>query len=97
MRFRNPGVEHTFLRETLERSLNFVRVYLIAGIGLYLCFGVLDLIVGSDSLLALWAHPLRHGVPDPARHFVLTFFPVFIRYAQPALMRRCSPRASASS
>ena len=85
LRFRNPGVEQTFVRETLEQSINFVRVYLIAGTCLYICFGVLDMIVGGDLLPALWT--IRYGVVCPILLgiFTLTFFPLFYRVAQPAL------------
>jgi two-component system, cell cycle sensor histidine kinase PleC len=85
LRFRNPAVEQTFIRETLEQSINFVRVYLIAGTCLYICFGVLDTIVGGDLLPAMWT--IRYGVVCPILLgiFALTFFPLFFRVAQPAL------------
>jgi len=85
LRFRNAAVEQTFIRETLRQSLNFVRSYLIAGTGLYICFGVLDWIVGGDTLPALWA--IRYAVVCPILLgiFALTFFPVFLRVSQPAL------------
>ncbi len=85
VRFRNPHVEQTFVRETLERAINFVRIYLIAGIGLYLCFGVLDYIVGGESLAALWT--IRYGFVCPVllSIFAITFTPIFFRFAQPLL------------
>jgi two-component system, cell cycle sensor histidine kinase PleC len=86
MRFRNSQVEQTFIRETLEKSLNFVRSYLVAGTGLYVCFGVLDYIVGGDKTQVLWA--IRYGIVCPILMgiFALTFFPVFLRFAQPVLV-----------
>jgi hypothetical protein len=85
MRFRNRAVEQTFVRETLAQSLNFVRAYFVAGTGLYLCFGALDWLVGGSALPVLWA--IRYGVVCPILMgiFALTFFPVFLRVAQPLL------------
>ena len=85
LRFRNAAVEQIFLRETLAQSINFVRSYLIAGIGLYV-FGVLDFIVGGDMLPALWA--IRYGgvCPILLGIFGLTFLKSFVRFAQPALI-----------
>ena len=86
LRFRNAAVEQIFLRETLAQWINFVRSYLIAGIGLYVCFGVLDFIVGGDMLPALWA--IRYGgvCPILLGIFGLTFLKSFVRFAQPALI-----------
>lgn len=82
VRFRNPAVEQTFIRETLAASLNFVRSYLVAGTGLYVCFGLLDYIVGADKTQLLWA--IRYGIVCPMIMgiFAITFFPVFLRHAQ---------------
>jgi len=63
LRFRNPAFEQKFIRETLAASLNFVRSYLIAGTGLYICFGLLDWFVGGDQTITLWA--IRYGVVVP--------------------------------
>jgi signal transduction histidine kinase len=85
LRFRDPEVEHVFLRDTLIQSINFIRAYLIAGIGLYIAFGVLDAVVGGAARNSMLL--IRYGIVSPITLsiFALTFFPVFYRVAQPAL------------
>src|SRR5262245_56092540 len=85
LRFRDPAVEAVFLSDTLRSSINFIRAYLIAGTGLYMCFGLLDYVVGGTSVNALWL--IRYGVVVPILlcMFTLTFFPVFFRLAQQTL------------
>jgi signal transduction histidine kinase len=85
LRFRDPAVEAVFLRDTLVKSINFIRAYLIAGTCLYMAFGILDIVVGGRSLPSLLT--IRYGIIVPifCVIFTLTFFPLFFRIAQAAL------------
>lgn len=64
LNFRNPEVERIFERETLQQSLKVIRLYLTAGILLYVSFGGLDLIVSKQALLGVFA--IRYGFVCPA-------------------------------
>jgi signal transduction histidine kinase len=85
LRFRDSGVETTFLHDTLRQSINFIRAYLIAGTCLYMFFGILDSVVGGAALKSMFL--IRYGmvVPILLSILALTFFPLFFRIAQPAL------------
>jgi two-component system cell cycle sensor histidine kinase PleC len=85
LRFRDRDIERTFERETLQRSLGVIRVYVIAGTLLYLVFGALDSIVGGHAAHTLLI--IRYGFVCPIllAVSVLSFFPVFTRIGQYAL------------
>jgi signal transduction histidine kinase len=83
--FIDPAIEREFQRETVPRSMNFIRAYLIAGTTLYMLFGILDSIVGGGALPSLLLIRFGIVVPILLGIFVLTFFPLFNRVAQPAL------------
>jgi signal transduction histidine kinase len=85
LRFHDREVERTFERETLQRSLGVIRLYVIAGVLLYLAFGALDSVVGGDSAWVLLT--IRYGFVCPILLTVsiLSFFPIFSRIGQFAL------------
>jgi len=85
LRFRDRNVERAFERETLQRSLGIIRLYVMAGVLLYLVFGALDKIVGGDSANTLLV--IRYGIVCPILLAVsiLSFFPIFTRIGQYAL------------
>jgi signal transduction histidine kinase len=85
LRFRDRDVERTFERDTLQRSLGVIRVYVIAGVLLYLVFGALDRAVGGNAAHTLLV--IRYGFVCPIllAVSVLSFFPVFTRIGQYAL------------
>ncbi|MGH6889570.1 MAG: ATP-binding protein [Rhizomicrobium sp.] len=85
LRFRDRSVERTFQRDTLQNSLNVIRAYVIAGVLLYFAFGLLDVMVGGQSVRTLLI--IRYGLVCPLllAVCVLSFFPVFIRIGQIAL------------
>jgi signal transduction histidine kinase len=85
LRFRDADIESVFERDTLQRSIMFVRAYLIAGTCLYGMFGILDSVVGGEWAWTMLA--IRYGVVVPILLgiFALTFFPLFFRISQPAL------------
>ncbi|HEX4078351.1 MAG TPA: HAMP domain-containing sensor histidine kinase [Rhizomicrobium sp.] len=82
LRFRNPDVERAFERETLQRSLNVIRLYVAAGSLLYASFGILDAIVCKQEIIALFA--IRYGFVCSVLIgvLVLTFTPYFERIGQ---------------
>ena len=83
--FRDPGVEEVFTRQTFRDALNFIRAYLLAGTGLYISFGLLDLIAGGDATSHILA--IRYGVvcPTLVAIFGLTYWRGFFRIGQAAL------------
>src|SRR5580765_5163921 len=85
LRFRDPAVERIFLDDTIRRSINFIRAYLIAAVCLYASFGILDSVVGGAALRSMLI--IRYAVVSPILLgvFALTFFPLFFRVAQFAL------------
>ena len=85
LRFRDPAVERVFQRETLQNSLGVVRAYVIAGVLLYVAFGLLDRVVGGHAFKTLLI--VRYGLVCPVllTVCVLSFFPVFVRIGQIAL------------
>ena len=74
-----------FTRETFAQSLLFIRAYLLAGMGLYVTFGLLDLTVGGGVTAYLLV--IRYGVVCPIVFgiFGLTFLKDFHRIGQAAL------------
>ena len=85
LRFRDPRVEEAFTREMFVQSLSFIRAYLLAGMGLYAAFSLLDLTVGRASAGYLLA--IRFGVVWPVMLAVLglSFLRSFVRVGQLAL------------
>lgn len=85
LKFRDQEVERTFERETLQNSLGVIRLYVSAGVLLYLAFGALDRVVGGAAFHALLF--IRYAFVCPILVIVcaLTFFPVFQRIGQVAL------------
>ena len=85
LRFRDPEVEKAFTQETFLQSIRFIRAYLLAGMGLYFTFGLLDLTVGGS--LAGYLLVIRYAVVCPILFgiFCLTFSPIFPRVGQWAL------------
>ena len=83
--FVDADLERRFTREALISSIGFIRAYLVAGIGLYMVFGVLDALVGAQSVHLLWI--IRYAIVTPilVAVLILTFYPVFVRVGQYAL------------
>jgi len=85
LRFRDPYVEKVFTREIFAQSINFIRAYLLAGMGLYIVFGFLDALVGGVATGELLV--IRYAIVCPILLgiFCLTFFRSFYRIGQWAL------------
>ena len=83
--FVDRATERQFSHETLLKSLVFIRVYLFAGIALYMAFGILDAYVGAQSTQTLWF--IRFAIVCPVLISVLifTYLPGFPRFGQVAL------------
>ena len=63
LRFIDARVERKFARHALADYLLFIRIYLIAGIGLYMLFGLLDLQVGGKAVGTIYF--IRYAVICP--------------------------------
>jgi signal transduction histidine kinase len=85
LRFPDAAVERAFEREEMARARYVIRIYVAAGVVLYSLFGVLDLVVGGNSIPILLL--IRFGLVCPVMLTTLTlsFFPVFPRIGQIAL------------
>jgi signal transduction histidine kinase len=85
LRFKDARVEEMFTRETFIASLNFIRAYILAGVVLYLTFGLLDSFIGGQSTAYLLM--IRYAVVCPILLGILalTFSPLFLRFGQVAL------------
>lgn len=83
--FLDPQVERDFTQRSLKAALPFVRIYLSAGVGLYLAFGILDAAIGGDQLVKIWL--IRFGFVCPILLAILglTFTRHFHALAQAAL------------
>jgi two-component system, cell cycle sensor histidine kinase PleC len=85
LRFRDSYVEKVFTREIFAQSINFIRAYLLAGMGLYIVFGFLDALVGGVATGELLI--IRYAIVCPILLgiFCLTFSRSFFRIGQWAL------------
>src|SRR5690349_5855916 len=86
LQFRDERAERLFQADTLEQSVYFIRVYLIAGTVLYIAFGLLDVMLSGPARWSILT--IRFGVVTPIllTIFALTFRRRFFRtIMQPAL------------
>lgn len=83
--FLDPQIERDFTQRSLKAALPFVRIYLAAGVGLYLAFGILDAAIAGDQLGTIWL--IRFGFVCPILLAILglTFTRHFQALAQAAL------------
>jgi signal transduction histidine kinase len=82
LRFRDGAIENRYVRESVNESRPLIRTYLLAAACLYLSFGILDAVIGTDLTQTLWF--IRYGVVCPTLVAValLTYVPSFDRFAQ---------------
>jgi signal transduction histidine kinase len=85
LEFVDEEQEKTFSREAMVDSIGFIRAYFVAGTVLYMAFGILDAVVGGQSVHMLWIIRYVFVCPIPIAVFALTFFPIFNRIGQYAL------------
>ncbi len=85
LRFLDPETERRFAHRALRESMVFIRTYLIAGIALYMLFGVLDSQLGGGAVTSLFI--IRYAIVCPILLgiFGLTFTPYFEKISQVAL------------
>ena len=85
LRFHDRETERNFTRHALADYTLFIRIYLVAGIGLYMLFGILDLRVGGDAVGILFFIRYAIACPMLLAVLVLSFTPYFHRFGQIAL------------
>jgi signal transduction histidine kinase len=92
LRFIDSRVERKFARHALADYMLFIRIYLIAGIGLYMLFGLLDLQVGGKAVGTIYF--IRYAVicPIMLAAFCFSFTKRFEQFGQIALA--CTMAAS---
>jgi signal transduction histidine kinase len=85
MSFRDPGVEKRFSEETLTRSINLIRAYVLAGTLIFLLYSVLDVILASEITFLVIL--IRYAIICPILLSVLasTFWKQFPQFGQIAL------------
>ena len=85
LRFLDPETERCFARRALRESMVFIRTYLLAGIALYMAFGVLDSRLGGQSVASMFV--IRYVIVCPILMavFAFTFTPYFEKFNQFAL------------
>ena len=78
-------LEAPFLKEYYTSSLPHIRMMMILGAMLYAAFGVLDVLLMPQQVVALWI--IRFIVIGPVLVGVLaiSFLPIFEKYIQPIL------------
>src|ERR1700761_1089780 len=85
LRFLDPETERRFARRALRESMIFIRTYLLAGIALYMAFGVLDSQLGGHAVPSLFVIRYMIVCPILMAMFALTFTPYFEKLSQFAL------------
>ena len=82
LRFSNDHLEKRFRIDHVVSGMFSIRIFLIAGAFLYSLFGVLDANVLPNTRVEVWAIRYLGVIPPLLIIFVLSYFPVFIRYGQ---------------
>ena len=77
LKFVNDEQESLFIHTALMEALGFIRAYVLGGAAMYVAFGLLDYLVGSKSVEALWL--IRYGLVCPIliAVFLCTYLPNF--------------------
>jgi signal transduction histidine kinase len=85
LRFHDRETERRFTHQALCDYTTFIRTYLVAGIGLYMLFGILDLRVGGDAVGILFFIRYAIACPMLLAVLVLSFTRYFHRFGEIAL------------
>src|SRR5215469_3785923 len=85
LRFLDPETERRFARRALRESIVFIRTYLLAGIALYMAFGVLDSRLGGEAAPNMFMIRYLIVCPILLAVFGLTFVAYFEKISQFAL------------
>ncbi len=85
LRFTDDLVENRYRHESLQEARPLIRTYLVAAAILYMSFGILDSVVGGDTISALLF--IRYAVACPVllAAAALTYVPSFERFSQGVL------------
>ncbi|PKL17230.1 MAG: hypothetical protein CVV49_12070 [Spirochaetae bacterium HGW-Spirochaetae-5] len=86
LKFSDPQLESDFRDDYYRKSLMTTRIALILGIALYSIFGILDMLIAPLSKSKILF--IRFAIVSPGllAVFILSFFDVFKKIMQPALM-----------
>lgn len=84
--FRDTECEHKYQKDSLKNTLNYIRIYIVAGIFIYLTFGILDYFVlpKDYSIYTLFIRFLIFA-PTSIIVFLFTYHPRFCDFSQPIL------------
>src|ERR1700722_4279250 len=85
LRFWDPEPERCFARRALRESMVFIRTYILAGIALYMAFGVLDSRLGGQAVSSMFVIRYMIVCPILMAVFAFTFTPYFEKFNQFAL------------
>jgi signal transduction histidine kinase len=85
LRFLDPETERCFARRALRESMVFIRTYILAGIVLYMAFGVLDSRLGGQAVSSMFVIRYMIVCPILMAVFAFTFTPYFEKFNQFAL------------
>ena len=85
LRFVNPETERRFARRALRESMVFIRIYLLAGIALYMMFGALDSRLGGAAVPGMFIIRYLVVCPILLAVFGLSFTTYFEKISQLAL------------
>lgn len=79
------NLEAPFLKEYYTSSLPHIRMMMILGAMLYAAFGVLDILLMPQQVVALWIIRFMVVGPILAGVLAISFLPIFEKYMQPIL------------
>ncbi|MBV9904990.1 MAG: hypothetical protein JO346_10475 [Alphaproteobacteria bacterium] len=82
LRFRDGATERRYRAESINESRAMIRIYLTAAATLFLAFGVLDSVVGGDTVQTLWFIRYALVCPILLGAALLTYVPTFDQFAQ---------------
>jgi signal transduction histidine kinase len=85
LRFLDPETERCFARRALRESMVFIRTYILAGIALYMAFGMLDSRLGGQAVSSMFVIRYMIVCPILMAVFAFTFTPYFEKFNQFAL------------
>jgi signal transduction histidine kinase len=85
LRFYDPETEKTFQRHALADYTWFIRIYLVAGILLYMLFGFLDMRVGGEAVRQIFFIRYAIACPTLLAVLALSFTSYFERFGKLAL------------
>lgn len=80
-----PEIEKTFINHYQRNSIDTLRFSLVAGIIVYALFGILDAELAPEFKMYLWYIRFAIVCPTFLIILILTFYPRYYKYLQPAV------------